>query len=150
METKNDNNGNEIENNDKSRSRSRSRSRSNEKTNDEKKGKGIKNFFDLVECFKEKRKEFLFKVSFEDGFYYEKNAKNYLLSIINRKLGDDGKIMETKRLSVSKPKEEEFFYFRLNKEILIKQVYIKSIKKDELPVMRIHQMRPDKFFDDAF
>ena len=105
--------------NKSSKSRSRSRSRSLEKKNDENKienvektDKGIKNFYDLLECFKENRKEFLFRVSFEDGFFYDKNAKNYLSSIIKRKLGNDGKIIEMKRISVINPKEEEFFYFR--------------------------------------
>ena len=58
--------------------------------------------------------------------------------------------MEMKRISVSKPKEEEFYYFRVNKEICVKQVYIQSIRKDELPVMKIQQLRTERFFDDAF
>lgn len=133
---------------EKSKSRSRSRSGSKEKQKNKQNKNGIKNFDQLVECFKESRKDFLFKVSFEDGFFYGKNARNYLLSILNRKLGDDGKIIEEKRISITRPKEAEFFYFRVNKEICIKQVYIQSIKKEELPVMKIQQMRPQNFFDD--
>ena len=136
---------------EKSRSRSRSRSK-NESEDEEKKAKskyeGIKHFGELLECFKKNRKKFLFQVSFEDGFFYGKNARNYLLSILKRNLGDDGEIIEEKRISISKPKQAELFYFKVNKEICIKQVYIKSMKKEDLPVMKIQQMRPQDFFDD--
>lgn len=129
--------------------RSRSGSKSRNSSSDSKKDKKdtIKNFNDLLEEFKKPRDELLFKVSFENGLFYEMNAKKYLTSIINNQ---EAEIIEYKMIKMIRPKEEIFLYFKLNKKICLRKVYFQSSKKGDLPRMKISQLRPNYFFIDNF
>ena len=143
---------NEIEV-EKKQERSRSSSKdSNNSKKKEKQQQYIKNFQEILEECKKPRDELLFKiVSDSDN---ENNIKKYITSIITRKAEEndifDIDVIEYKRIKITRPKTEEFLYFKLNNKITLSQVYIKSKKKENLPQIGLIQLRPHCFFEDNY
>lgn len=147
-----------IEKNDeneekRSRSRSRSESRNGSVEKDEKEKRNyssIKNFDAIREYLQESRDQFVFKITFEGDVFYEKNAKNYIISLLKNKSDnpDNFEILEYKKITVSKPKQNNYLWFKINQNIKVKSVYFKSSRKNDLAMIKIQQLRCDHFIED--
>ena len=139
----------EQEQKERNRSRSNSKDSKNNKKNE---STFIKNFNEILEECKKPRNELLFKIT--SDFDNEANTKKYIMSMIKSKAIEndifDIDVIEYKKIETIKPKREEFLYFRLNNKITLNQVYIKSKKRENLPQIKIIQLRPNYFFEDNY
>ena len=100
---------------------------------------------ELFDYFKIPRDQFVFKVVYENGEFYEKAAKNYIIAILKRicfsQTKEELKILEYKNLS-------NYLWFKLDKKIRLPWLVKKSKGNENFHKHTITQMRNDHFFED--
>ena len=100
---------------------------------------------ELINCFRVPRDEFVFKIIYDNGEFYEKAAKNYLTVILKKTCLSQTKteleILDSKCLS-------NYMWFKVNKKIKINWLVKKSKQNDNYQSHTITQLRVNQFFED--
>lgn len=100
---------------------------------------------ELLNNFKIPRDEFVFKVTYDNGEFYEKAAKNYLNAILKRlcfvQTKSELEIIDYKCLL-------DYLWFKTNRKIKVSWLVKKSKPNDNFQSHTITQLRASHFFED--
>lgn len=99
----------------------------------------------IKEYVKEKRNEFVFKVVYEDGNFYELSAKNYIKAILrNESKKQNNPVKDIKIKTI-----ENCIWFKTDKPLILDWIQKKVESKPGYGCgCLITQLRHNKFFDD--
>lgn len=103
-------------------------------------------FRELQESFDKAKNEFVFKVTFDDGIFYENTSKKYISAILKnvakQQKVENMKIIQYKTL-------QNYLWFKLNEKLVIKWMYKKVDSRSEHSSgFMITQLRSESFFND--
>lgn len=100
---------------------------------------------ELFDYFKIPRDQFVFKVVYENGEFYEKAAKNYILAILKKmcflQTKEELNVLEYKNLS-------NYLWFKIDKKIRLNWLIKKSKGNEKFQSHTISQIRNEHFFED--